>query len=149
MVTVKKDPLYKSMKITREQILCVAAGLLLSAASFVQKEDFLLENDDGSYRIERPDYGNAAEDHELFYETETGKEKITVSVSSRVIHLLRRLYKTNTIKYEDIFLDQKDRDEVVAMFVALLGLIRDGRVKVTDDGDHITFIRKAKKNEVK
>lgn len=72
------------MKITREQILCVAAGLLLSAASFVQREDFLLENDDGSYRIERPDYGNAAEDHELFYETETGREKITVSVSSRM-----------------------------------------------------------------
>lgn len=72
-------------------------------------------------------------------------QKKTVSVSSRVIHLLRRLYKTNTIKYEDIFLDQKDRDEVVAMFVALLGLIRDGKVKVTDDGNHITFTRKAKK----
>lgn len=71
------------MKISKEQILCVAAGLLLSIASFSQKKEFLIEKDDGTYGIERPDFGQDKRDYEIYYETGDGKEKINVTVSPR------------------------------------------------------------------
>lgn len=71
------------LKIKKEQFLCIAAGLVLSIASFFQKKEFLLKTDDGCYRIERPEVGNEPESYEVFYELGDEKERITVAVSSR------------------------------------------------------------------
>ena len=69
-----------------------------------------------------------------------------VSVSSRIIHLLRRMYRGGTIGFDEVFADQTDRSELVATFLALLELMKAGRVTVSDDGDRVTFCR-GKKQE--
>ena len=61
-------------------------------------------------------------------------ERRIVSVGSRIVHLLRRMYQTDTMPFDDVFSDQRDRSELVATFLALLELVKAGRVTVTDDG---------------
>ena len=72
-----------------------------------------------------------------------------VSVSSRIIHLLRRMYRGGTIAFDEVFADQNDRSELVATFLALLELMKAGRVTVSDNGDRVTFGRgqKTKRRE--
>lgn len=67
--------------------------------------------------------------------------KRVVSVSSRIIHLLRRFYRTPRIGFDEAFSDQKGRSELVATFLALLELIKGGRVTVSEDGSEIVFHR--------
>ena len=67
------------------------------------------------------------------------KRKV-VSVNSRIIYLLRHLYREPVQRLEKIF-GQGDRSELVATFLALLELIKGGRVMVSDNGDTITFNR--------
>ena len=64
-----------------------------------------------------------------------------VSVNSRIIHLLRRFYKQHQSSFSSLFDDQKDRSELVATFLALLELIKSGRVTVSDDGETVNFHR--------
>lgn len=64
-----------------------------------------------------------------------------VSVNSRIIHLLRRFYKQQHSSFASLFDDQKDRSELVATFLALLELIKSGRVTVSDDGETVNFHR--------
>lgn len=64
-----------------------------------------------------------------------------VSVGSRIVHLLRRLYRTPRLGFDAAFCDQKDRSELVATFLALLELIKGGRVTVSDDGSELEFHR--------
>jgi len=64
-----------------------------------------------------------------------------VSVSSRIIHLLRRFYNQNESEFSALFEDQRDRSELVATFLALLELIKGGRVTVSDDGQTVKFHR--------
>lgn len=73
-----------------------------------------------------------------------------VSVGSRIIHLMRRLYAHPTLGFGELFADQQDRSELVATFLALLELIKGGRVTVSDDGDTVTFYksRQARADEV-
>ena len=73
-----------------------------------------------------------------------------VSVNSRIIHLLRRFYKQQHSSFSSLFDDQKDRSELVATFLALLELIKSGRVTVSDDGETVNFHRAktASKQEV-
>ena len=73
-----------------------------------------------------------------------------VSVNSRIIHLLRRFYKQQQSSFSSLFDDQKDRSELVATFLALLELIKSGRVTVSDDGETVNFHRAktASKQEV-
>jgi len=61
-------------------------------------------------------------------------ERRVVSVGSRIVHLLRRLYRRDTMAFDEVFSDQRDRSELVATFLALLELMKAGRVTVTDDG---------------
>ena len=56
-----------------------------------------------------------------------------VSVSSRIIHIMRRLYTENEVAVDGIMDDCTDRSELVATFLAVLELIKSGRVAV--DGD--------------
>ena len=73
-----------------------------------------------------------------------------VSVSSRIIHLLRRFYNQNESAFSALFEDQHDRSELVATFLALLELIKGGRVTVSDDGKTVKFnrVKKARTQEV-
>jgi segregation and condensation protein A len=78
-------------------------------------------------------------------------ERRVVSVGSRIIHLLRRMRGGGTMAFDDVFSDQTDRSELVATFLALLELMKAGRVTVSDDGSEVTFSRLGarKKEEVR
>lgn len=55
-----------------------------------------------------------------------------ISVPSRAIILLRRLYKKTKLKWSELFANS-ERGESVAMFLAVLDLVKNGRIKVSDD----------------
>lgn len=57
-----------------------------------------------------------------------------VSVASRIIFVLKKLYKKTRIKFFDFFENSKSRSESVATFMAILELVKAGRLKV-DDGE--------------
>ena len=57
-----------------------------------------------------------------------------VSVSSRVTHMLRGLLKGTLARMGQLFSREESRSTNVATFLALLELIRAGRVQVADDG---------------
>ena len=57
-----------------------------------------------------------------------------VSVTSRIIHVLRRLRISGRAKYADLFLGCTGRSELVATFLAVLELIKGGRIRRGVDG---------------
>jgi len=69
-------------------------------------------------------------------------ERRVVSVGSRIVHLLRRLYREETMPFDEVFSDQRDRSELVATFLALLELVKAGRVTV--DGGTVQFHKRGK-----
>ena len=73
-----------------------------------------------------------------------------VSVGSRIIHLMRRFYAHPTLGFGELFTDQRDRSELVATFLALLELIKGGRITVSEDGETVVFhkLRQSHSNEV-
>lgn len=68
-----------------------------------------------------------------------------VSVSGRILHLLRRLMQQHTLPLNRVF-QPGDRSELVATFLALLELIKGGRVKFSASGDAITLQKTSRKN---
>ena len=66
-----------------------------------------------------------------------------VSVTSRIVWLLRRLYKTGEAQYNDLF-TSGDRSELVATFLAVLELMKAGRITMSEDNSRIFFNRQAK-----
>lgn len=58
--------------------------------------------------------------------------KKLISVPSRAIILLKRLYRSTKLKWNELFSHQS-RSESVAMFLAVLELVKSGRVRVSDD----------------
>ncbi len=62
-----------------------------------------------------------------------------VSVSSRIIFVLKKLYKKSKMKFLGFFEKTKSRSERVATFLAILELVKAGRLKV--DGDDIIMDR--------
>lgn len=67
-----------------------------------------------------------------------------VSVSGRIVHLLRRLYRDPALPFESVFAAGSGRSELVATFLALLELMKDGRVTVSEDGCVIRFHSRAR-----
>lgn len=57
-----------------------------------------------------------------------------VSVTGKVIHVLRGLVTGKVDRIRQLFTASRGRSETVATFLALLELIRGGRVAVADDG---------------
>jgi segregation and condensation protein A len=55
-----------------------------------------------------------------------------VSVGSRVIYILRILLKKGKTTLKDIFGTSRERPEIVATFLAILELIRHGRIETED-----------------
>lgn len=73
-----------------------------------------------------------------------------VSVNSRIIHLMRKLYRNPECGFCALFADQRDRSELVATFLAVLELIKSGRITISDDGETVSFhkIKKPQQQEV-
>lgn len=56
-----------------------------------------------------------------------------VSVSSKIVGVMRKLWNGKRVRYENIFDDAQDRSELVATFLAVLELIKGKRVRVDED----------------
>ncbi|MBQ9673063.1 MAG: segregation/condensation protein A [Ruminococcus sp.] len=58
-----------------------------------------------------------------------------VSVSSKIITVMRRLRSGSSVKYGELFEAAEGRSELVATFLAVLELVKGKRVRVEGDGD--------------
>lgn len=72
-----------------------------------------------------------------------------VSVTGRIIFVLKKLYKSGEVSYDEFFASG-DRSELVATFLAMLELVKSSRITVSDDNKTVYLSRerkpKAKKN---
>ncbi len=57
-----------------------------------------------------------------------------VSVSSKIIGVMKKLWSGKKIRYETVFDDAGDKSELVATFLAILELIKGKRVRVDGEG---------------
>lgn len=64
-----------------------------------------------------------------------------VSVTSKIVHVLKRLYKDGSCSIDGLFADITDRSERVATFLAVLELTKSGRILLNDDNSVMTFNR--------
>ena len=71
-------------------------------------------------------------------------ERPVVSVTSRIVYIMRGLIKKGSYSFKSLFEKKRERSETVATFLALLELIRSGRVKM----DHENMISLVKRNGV-
>lgn len=55
------------------------------------------------------------------------KRKV-VSVSGRIMHIMRKLNRRGSVHFDELFDDARGRSEIIAVFYALLELLRVGRV---------------------
>ncbi len=74
--------------------------------------------------------------------------KKLVSVPSRAIILLKKLYRRAKIKWDDLFVSY-DRSECVAMFLAVLELAKSGRIHVSDDNSTVEIGKSADRRRKK
>lgn len=61
-----------------------------------------------------------------------------VSVESRIIYVLKKLYQTGKVPYNEFFYSD-DRSELVATFLAMLELIKSKRVTINQENTYVTF----------
>ncbi len=66
-----------------------------------------------------------------------------VSVTSKIVSILKQLYKFGSCSMEGLFSDMTDRSERVAAFLAVLELTKSGRIILSDDNSEITFNKSA------
>jgi segregation and condensation protein A len=72
--------------------------------------------------------------------------KKVVAVSTKIVHVMRRLWKGNKTKLTSIFKEAKDRSELVATFLAVLELCKSNRVKIDGDGEEMTVTLNKERN---
>lgn len=58
-----------------------------------------------------------------------------VSVSTKIIYVLRRLYRRPEVRYSELFTTAGSKSELVATFLAVLELIKGKRISVEGEGD--------------
>ncbi len=75
--------------------------------------------------------------------------KKIVSVSTKIIFVIRNLWHGGKSKLSDLYKTANSRSELVATFLAVLELCKGNRVKVEGDGEsqEITLIKGHKKND--
>ncbi len=66
--------------------------------------------------------------------------KKIISVNSKIIHILRKLWKVNILEYNKIFERNQERSELVATFLAVLELIKGKRIRL-EKRESKTFIK--------
>ncbi len=74
--------------------------------------------------------------------------KKLISVPSRAIILLKRLYKRTKLRWNELFVNY-DRSESVAMFLAVLELVKNGRINVSDDNTTVELSREPRRKNRK
>ncbi len=67
-------------------------------------------------------------------------EKRIVSITSRVVYVLRKLYKDEKISYCDFF-NYENKSERIATFLAILELVKSKRIYFTSDNKFVCFKR--------
>ncbi|HAN44092.1 MAG TPA: serine protease [Ruminococcaceae bacterium] len=70
--------------------------------------------------------------------------KRIVSVSSRIIFILKSLYRTSTVKYSELFANSSDKSEMVATFLALLELVKAKRLVISENCESIAMNKNAR-----
>jgi segregation and condensation protein A len=75
-------------------------------------------------------------------------KKKVVSVSSRVVYVLRRMWKSKIVTYKSLFDDGSEKSELVATFLAVLELVRGKRVRIHDDNQDIKLELIDRSNEL-
>ncbi len=75
--------------------------------------------------------------------------KKIVSVSTKIVFVIRNLFKGGKSKLSELYKTAHSRSELVATFLAVLELCKANRVKVEGDGEsqEITLIKGHKKND--
>ena len=75
--------------------------------------------------------------------------KKIVSVSTKIVFVIRNLWKGGKSKLSELYKTANCRSELVATFLAVLELCKANRVKVSGDGDNqeITLIKGHKRND--
>jgi segregation and condensation protein A len=71
------------------------------------------------------------------------------SVSSKIVFVIRNLWRGGQSKLSDLYKTANTRSELVATFLAVLELCKANRVKVSGDGEQqeITLIKGHKRND--
>lgn len=67
-----------------------------------------------------------------------------VSVSSRIIFVLKRLYRSPQLAFSELFGESRDRSELVATFLAVLELVKAKRISVSEDASQVKFLGRIK-----
>lgn len=62
-------------------------------------------------------------------------ERKIVSVSSRVVCVLRKLWGGTPVKYRNLFKEGSPKSELVATFLAVLELVKNNRIRIDGDGE--------------
>lgn len=70
-----------------------------------------------------------------------------VSVSSRIMFIMRRLYKGCGLTFGGLFKESTQKSEMVATFLAVLELIKAKRISVEDEHSQIVFHRQFQQQE--
>ena len=60
-----------------------------------------------------------------------------VSVESRIVFIMNRLYRQGEVPFLSLFEDSRDRAEIVATFLAVLDLVKNRRVSIAPEGDRV------------
>ena len=79
--------------------------------------------------------------------TEIVSKKI-VSVSSKIIYILRRAIKGGKMTFRSLIEASESRSDMVATFLAILELLKAGRMTADGDGEDLTFSLNSEKQGV-
>ena len=69
-----------------------------------------------------------------------------ISVSSRIINILKKLYRGGSISFMQAFEDAPSRGHIVATFMGILELIKAGRVVTDEENTKINLVKKTNKD---
>lgn len=65
-------------------------------------------------------------------------KKPIISVSSKIVAVMRKLWRGKKVKYGELFTAVGQRSELVATFLAVLELVKGKRVRIDGQGDNAT-----------
>lgn len=70
-------------------------------------------------------------------------KKPVIPVSAKIVYVIRRLFSGVKVKYKSMFSSVKSKSEAVATFLAILELVRGGRIAI-DQNDDLKMVGKEK-----
>ena len=76
-------------------------------------------------------------------------QRRVVSVTSRIIYIMRRLYRRTQLGFQSLFENAADRSELVATFLAVLELVKSRRIEVDDQNEEVRFVGERRHGQAK